>query len=77
MSNGKAVSKLKAGKYRLSVVDRSAKGGFVIQSAKLGSTATLTTAPFVGTKAATITLKAGTWTFYSGLGKIHRLVVTV
>jgi hypothetical protein len=76
-SRGKPVSTLKAGAYRITVSDRSAKSGVVVESAKLGSTATLTTQGFVGTRKATITLKAGAWTYYSGLGKIHRFVVTV
>jgi hypothetical protein len=77
MENGKAVSKLEAGKYRVTIADRSAKGGVTVQSAKLGSSTTLTTPAFVGTKTTTLILKAGTWTYYSGLGKIHRFVVSV
>src|SRR5262249_33536567 len=61
---GKNVSSLKAGKYRLSVIDETSKSGFSIQ--RLGKSATnVTSVKLVGKHSVTLTLTAGQWYFYS------------
>lgn len=59
---GKQVSKLKSGRYRITVVDRSSSGSFVVQEA--GHPAVkLTGASFTGTHSVVVDLTAGKWTF--------------
>jgi len=61
---GKAVSSLKAGRYRISVLDETSKRGFSIQ--KLGKAGTtVTSVKLVGKNAVTLTLRAGQWFYYS------------
>jgi hypothetical protein len=62
-SNGKPVTSLKAGKYVITIVDRSTKSGFVVQELHRSSTA-LTTAAFTGKKTGTVTLTKGSWLFF-------------
>jgi hypothetical protein len=61
---GKRVTTLKAGRYDVTVLDRSGRAGFVIQELR-GSPRTLARAPFTGTRKTTIVLSAGQWFFYS------------
>ncbi len=61
---GKRVTTLKAGRYEVTVRDRSGRAGFVIQELR-GSPRTLARAPFTGKRSATIVLSAGQWFFYS------------
>ena len=64
---GIPVKKIKAGKYKITVGDKGKTQGFLLQ--KTGTAAkTITTVPFVGTKSVTITLTAGSWSFYSKAG---------
>jgi hypothetical protein len=68
-SGGRPVSTLRAGRYAISVVDRSPHAGWTIQEARRGAT-TLTGNGFVGRKTRTVALAAGQWLFYSTfLGK--------
>jgi hypothetical protein len=61
---GKPVGSLKAGRYRITVLDETSKSGFTIQ--KLGKAATsVTTKPYLGKRSVTLTLKAGQWFYYS------------
>lgn len=73
---GKTVSALKAGRYKITVVDATSKRGFMIQ--KLGKkSVNVTTTTFVGTKSGIVTLKAGEkWMYTSGLGKAYSFRVT-
>jgi hypothetical protein len=73
-SKGKSVSILKAGRYRFAIDDRDAKRSFTIQ-APGGKPDDLTTASFVGKHSVFITLTAGRWMFYSGLGKPSSFLV--
>ena len=57
---GKAVKTLKPGQYTITVKDKSDAHNFHILGPGVGKK---TTVPFVGTKAFTVTLKKGTYTF--------------
>ena len=61
-SRGKAVTTLKAGKYRLAVVDKSHTAGFVM-SRLHAKPISVTTAGFTGSRSATLVLQAGQWSF--------------
>jgi hypothetical protein len=73
-TKGKPVNTLKAGLYTFTVVDNSAKSGFAIQKLKAGAT-TLTGVGYKGTHVASITLKAGQWTYFSPGGKKTYFIV--
>ncbi len=75
-SNGKAVSTLKAGRYRFAVVDKDPKAGLVLRGPTPGSATSLTGVKFVGRHSATVTLKAGRWLYSSGVGKARSFLVT-
>lgn len=74
-SKGKPVATLKTGLYTFTVVDSSAKSGFAIQRLKAGAT-TLTGVGYKGTHVASITLKAGQWTFFSPGGHKNYFIVS-
>jgi plastocyanin len=64
-SGGKKVTKLKAGKYTFVISDKASIHDFVVEQQSGGKfEKQLTSVPFVGTKATTITLKKGKWKFY-------------
>jgi len=68
------VTNLKSGRYKLSILDETAKAAFKLQ--KLGKQpVTLTTPAFVGRHTATLTFKPGQWMFYSSTGKKSFFVV--
>ncbi len=72
---GKTVSTLKAGRYKITVLDETSKRGFTIQ--KLGKpSVTVTGTTFVGKGFKTVTLKAGRWMYSSGPGKAFYFQVT-
>jgi hypothetical protein len=64
---GKPVAKLKAGHYKITVVDKSPAKSFVVQ-AKGHSAITVSGLSFVGTHSVTVNLTAGQWTFYASPG---------
>jgi hypothetical protein len=65
---GKSVARLKAGRYTISVVDRSSTSGFLVQ--KVRHAATLVTGrTFVGRRATKVQLTAGKWVFMPVGGK--------
>ena len=67
--DGKPVKILAAGRYTLTVRDRSHSSGFTLQAAR-SDPITLTAGPFVGTKSKALTLGRGQWLFYgSFVGK--------
>lgn|GEM_PF-1102590 len=72
---GKAVSTLKAGRYRFSIDDRSARSGFTIRRAGSASAAVITRPAFVGRRSVTVLLRAGLWTYGSSMGATHRFAV--
>ena len=73
---GKIISKLKSGRYTISVVDNSKKGGLIIQEIhRLAQT--VSGAAFTGRKSVSIDLKAGQWFFYqSFIGNKTYFIVT-
>jgi hypothetical protein len=66
--NGKAVSTLKAGRYKFVVIDLDPKRSFALRST-IGKATALTGVKFVGKRAVTVTLKAGQWMYYAERGK--------
>jgi hypothetical protein len=60
---GKAVGRLTAGRYTVSVVDRSTTSGFLLQEIRKSAT-TVTGVAFVGKRSLTVDLTAGQWFFY-------------
>ncbi|HEY4348926.1 MAG TPA: hypothetical protein VGM80_15195 [Gaiellaceae bacterium] len=75
MTKGKAVTKLKAGRYKFAITDKDPKGSFQILGPKNTSATNLTGVKFVGKHSATITLKAGRWTYYANAASLHSFVV--
>jgi plastocyanin len=65
---GKAVSRLKSGRYKITVVDKTPARSFVVQQTGR-SAITVSGVSFVGTHSVTVNLKAGQWTFYTSAGK--------
>ena len=72
--NGKGVSNLKSGRYKITVDDRTSKSGFTVQEIRK-QPVTLTGVAFVGKHTVTVDLKAGQWMFYSPSGKKNYFVV--
>jgi hypothetical protein len=64
---GKGVVALQAGTYRITVTDRSATSGFLLEKAG-HPIRSVTGAPYVGTHSVSIDLTAGRWTIARGLG---------
>jgi hypothetical protein len=58
---GKSVTSLKAGRYAISVVDRSSSNGFAVKGKR--STVSVTGMAFVGKRTVTLNLAAGRWSF--------------
>jgi hypothetical protein len=72
---GRTVSKLKSGRYTVSVLDEWSKQGFTLK--RFGKPEVKLTGPgFVGRKAVTLTLGAGQWMFYSLATKKSYFIVT-
>lgn len=70
------VTKLKAGRYRFTVADKSSARSFVVQR-KGGSATTISGAAFVGTRTVVLTLTAGQWMFYTSAGAKSASTFTV
>jgi len=66
-SGGSPVAKLKAGRYKITVADKSPARSFVVQ-AKGRSAVTISGVSFVGNHSVTLTLTAGQWSFYTSAG---------
>ena len=73
-SKGKAVSRIKSGRYRISVDDRTSKLGFTIAKVDRKSVA-LTRAGYVGKHTVMFNLTPGKWTFWSAPGAKHSFTV--
>lgn len=72
----KRAASLKAGSYRVTVTDSSAKAGFKLQ--RIGFAATsLTTATFVGKHVTTVKLTTGKWKYFSSTHAATAAVFTV
>lgn len=59
---GKRVTRLKPGKYRITVHDREYVHDFRLRGPRMSKT--ITTTQFVGTKTVTVTLRKGRYTYY-------------
>jgi hypothetical protein len=66
-AGGARVLKLRSGRYSITVVDRTSKGGFTLQEIRKPAIA-LTGPSFIGTRTVTVNLTAGQWMFYSSPG---------
>jgi len=75
MLKGKPVTTLKAGRYKLSIVDKDPKASFTLQTAA-GKVKVLTGAAFVGVHPVTMNLTVGQWRYYSGVGKTSSFQVS-
>jgi hypothetical protein len=73
---GKNVSTLKAGRYRFTILDMDPKGSFNLKALDATVQKSLTTAGFVGKHTVTLTLAAGQWSYFTGLGKTYSFRVT-
>lgn len=65
---GRAVSKLQPGRYKITVADKSPARSFVLKE-KGHSAMTVSGVSFVGTHSVTVNLTAGQWTFYTSAGR--------
>ena len=73
---GKPVSVLDAGRYKVTVADKTSSRSFVLQK-KGGKAITISSPTFVGTHSVTVTLTAGQWSFYTLPGGKSRHSFTV
>lgn len=65
--HGKSVSRLQAGRYTVSVTDRSSTNGFGLKASKR-KTVLITGETFVGKRSRSVVLTAGKWLFVRRLG---------
>jgi hypothetical protein len=72
--NGKSVSSLRSGRYKIAVDDRTPKSGFVIAGLHRQSFL-VTGSSFVGKHTLTLVLNPGQWMFYSSTARKHRFTV--
>jgi hypothetical protein len=68
------VTSVRAGRYSITVTDRSRRADFVLEKAG-GRPVALTSRLYVGKKTASVTLTTGTWTFSAGSGSPGRFRV--
>ena len=68
LRNGKPVTRLNAGHYKLTVVSRSSTSGFVIERPKT-HTVVVSRGAFTGKRSSSVDLTAGTWVFMTTPGK--------
>ena len=73
--NGKSVSSLKAGIYKLVVTDKSSTSGFMLS--RKPKTVSVTGSSYIGTKTRSVTLTAGKWVFAPSLGAKQTFSVAV
>jgi hypothetical protein len=71
---GRRVSSLKAGRYRVVVLDETARSPFVLQR-RGGKPVTLSGRGFLGRRTITVALAAGQWMFYASPGKKSFFIV--
>jgi hypothetical protein len=63
--NGRKVTKIEAGSYKIVVTDKATIHNFVIEQEQGGTfEKAITTVPFTGTKTATVKLTKGRWKVY-------------
>ena len=64
---GIPVTKIKAGRYKITVADKTPRRSFLVQQ-QGHAAATVSSVAFVGTRSVTLRLAAGHWTFFSSAG---------
>ena len=64
---GIPVTKVKAGRYKITVADKAPARSFVVRKSG-GAATTVSGVGFVGTRSVTVNLSAGKWTFYTSAG---------
>jgi hypothetical protein len=74
-SKGKAVSIIKAGRYRFAINDQDPKASFTLQAVD-GKPTDITASAFVGKHSRYVTLKAGRWMYFSDAKKAFYFRVT-
>ena len=74
--NGKPVSSLTFGRYKVIVADSSTKNGFIVQEAGLDPV-TVSGVSYVGKRSATVQFSVGQWLYYpTVIGKKTYFLVT-
>ncbi|HEX4520717.1 MAG TPA: hypothetical protein VH063_14140 [Gaiellaceae bacterium] len=73
-AHGRAVTSIRAGRYDLAVLDRTARSGLMVGKLH-GRAVALTGAAFVGTRTERVALTAGTWVLSSSGARALRIVV--
>jgi len=71
---GKSVTHLTAGRYRITVTDRSAMNGFLLEKVK-HAPVSVTSEAFVGKRSVSVTLTAGRWIVAPHLGRTTYSIV--
>jgi hypothetical protein len=71
--NGKSADNLKAGRYTISITDRSSTSGFMLSKSK--RIVEITGGTFVGRRSMRVTLTAGRWLLMPAAGKTARTIV--
>ena len=71
---GKSVTSLTAGRYTITVTDKSATNGFMLEKIKHAAVS-VTGVAFVGKRSASVNLTAGKWFFTPRLGKTTYSIV--
>jgi hypothetical protein len=72
---GRSVSRLKAGRYEITVTDRSSTSGFLLQHAN--RVVQVTGSKFVGTRSASVPLTAGRWLILPTAGRAASYTIDV
>jgi hypothetical protein len=75
-SNGKTVSHVKPGRYKLEIVDEDAKAGFVVLGPTARAPVVLTKPAFRGKRTVTVALTSGRWTYYTSLRTVRSFRVS-
>jgi hypothetical protein len=73
---GKPVKSIRAGRYKIVVIDRAAHSGFILDRPDF-TQIVVTSSPFVGTRTMTVTLTPGSWSFQGAVGVLHDFTVVV
>jgi hypothetical protein len=71
---GQSVQGLKAGRYRITIDDRSSTDGFLLKRSK-GSAVVVTGGAFMGKRSVSVDLTPGTWSFEPSPGHIAYTIV--
>jgi hypothetical protein len=73
---GKPVVSLKAGRYRVAVMDEDPAAGLTVRLASGKAPSVASGVVFTGKRASVVQLKPGRWMYYTTLGRIRYFTVT-